>query len=76
MPIITMSPSVKISPIQVTETKLTPPRSISSKNRGRSNSIVKVEDVGASQEQVLDQSAYVNINAEWVNGKGFVEILL
>ena len=40
------------------------------KSRARSNSIVKVEDVGASQEQVLDQSAYANYNAEWVNRKG------
>jgi len=32
---------------------------------------MKVETVGStSQEQVLDQSAYANINAEWVNHKG------
>lgn len=74
MPTITMSPSVKIAPIQVTETKLSPPRSMG-KSRARSNSIVKVEDVGASQEQVLDQSAYANNNAEWVNRKGILLLL-
>jgi ORMDL family len=41
------------------------------RGRGRSNSIVKVEEVGnRSTEEVLDRSAYVNINADWVNSKG------
>ncbi|TDL29672.1 Orm1 type endoplasmic reticulum protein [Rickenella mellea] len=41
------------------------------RGRGRSGSLIKVEEVGTqSQEEVLDQSAYVNINAEWVNRKG------
>lgn len=32
---------------------------------------MKVEEVGErSQEEVLDQSVYANINAEWVNRKG------
>jgi len=39
--------------------------------RGRSGSIVKVEHIGnRSLEEVLDRSAYVNINADWVNAKG------
>ncbi|KAA1473390.1 Orm1 type endoplasmic reticulum protein [Dentipellis sp. KUC8613] len=38
--------------------------------RGRSGSLLKVETVDSSQEEVLDQSAYANINAEWVNRKG------
>lgn len=39
--------------------------------RGRSGSLLKVEKVDSSQEEVLDQSAYgSNINAEWVNRKG------
>ena len=39
--------------------------------RERSGSLVKVEEVGnKSQEEVLDQNVYVNINAEWVNSKG------
>ena len=41
------------------------------RSRGRSGSIVKVEHVGdRSVEDALDQSAYVNINANWVNAKG------
>lgn len=41
------------------------------KSRGRSGSIVKVEEVGDNTlEEVLDRSAYVNINANWVNAKG------
>jgi hypothetical protein len=38
--------------------------------RGRSSSLVTVEHVGESPYEVLDQSAYVNPNAEWVNRKG------
>jgi len=41
------------------------------KTRGRSGSLVKVEQVGdRSNEEDLDRSAYVNINADWVNAKG------
>ncbi|KAJ7068756.1 Orm1 type endoplasmic reticulum protein [Mycena amicta] len=41
------------------------------RSRPRSASIVKVEQVGdGSLEEVLDQSGYVNINANWVNAKG------
>lgn len=41
------------------------------KSRGRSGSIVKVEEVGdKNAEETLDRSAYVNINANWVNAKG------
>jgi hypothetical protein len=38
--------------------------------RGRSNSFLKVEHVDNSNEVALDQAAYANINAEWVNRKG------
>jgi len=38
--------------------------------RPRSASLVKVESVGDSLYEVLDQNAYVNPNAEWVNRKG------
>jgi hypothetical protein len=38
--------------------------------RARSASIVKVEEVGTSEAAVLDQSAYPNMNVEWVNQKG------
>jgi hypothetical protein len=41
------------------------------RSRGRSNSIVKVEQIGdRSVEEVLDRNVYVNINADWVNAKG------
>lgn len=40
------------------------------KGRRRSGSIVKVEEVGGRTEQLLDRSAYLNINANWVNAKG------
>jgi hypothetical protein len=38
--------------------------------RGRSGSFLKVEHVDSSNEVALDQAAYANINAEWVNRKG------
>jgi hypothetical protein len=38
--------------------------------RHRSPSLLKVEHVASSNEQALDQAAYANINAEWVNRKG------
>ncbi|KAH9983533.1 ORMDL family-domain-containing protein [Russula compacta] len=38
--------------------------------RGRSSSFLKVEHVDSSNEVALDQAAYANINAEWVNRKG------
>ncbi|TFK43825.1 ORMDL family-domain-containing protein [Crucibulum laeve] len=41
------------------------------RSRQRSASIVKVEQVGdSSLEEVLDRSAYMNVNAGWVNSKG------
>ena len=40
------------------------------KGRRRSGSIVKVEEVGGCTEELLDRSAYLNINANWVNAKG------
>jgi hypothetical protein len=48
-----------------------PALKLSSRSRPRSASIVKVEEVGDySVEEVLDRSAYANINADWVNAKG------
>ncbi|KAF9236225.1 ORMDL family-domain-containing protein [Melanogaster broomeanus] len=38
--------------------------------RKRSGSLVKVEEIGGRVEELLDRSAYVNINANWVNAKG------
>lgn len=41
------------------------------KSRNRSGSLVKVEEVGEkTTEEMLDRSAYSNINANWVNAKG------
>ena len=64
------TPSIKIDPLMsATATQLVQSRNANV--RVRSNSIVKVEEVGdTSQEDVLDQSMYANINAEWVNRKG------
>lgn len=58
--------------IQLPLIDLSNPKTPSSgRGRGRSNSIVKVEEVGnRSTDEVLDRSAYVNINADWVNAKG------
>jgi len=40
-------------------------------SRARSVSLVKVEDVGESPDEQVDQSAYGNnYNADWVNHKG------
>ncbi|KAI0287609.1 Orm1 type endoplasmic reticulum protein [Russula brevipes] len=41
-----------------------------SPRRARSSSFLKVEHVDTSNEEALDQAAYANINAEWVNRKG------
>ncbi|KAF8309122.1 Orm1 type endoplasmic reticulum protein [Clavulina sp. PMI_390] len=38
--------------------------------RGRSGSLVQVQEVGSADQDLLDQSAYTNLNPEWVNGKG------
>lgn len=58
------SAAIKLPPLAVSTSTM-------SKRRGRSGSLVKVEEVGdRSVEEVLDRSAYVNINANWVNAKG------
>ena len=67
---MTMAPSINLTPIQITEANFIPSKPSSMRSRGRSNSIVKVEEIGETQDQVLDQSLYVNLNVEWVNRKG------
>lgn len=58
-------------PLTIMTSTLAPPEATHRSGRGRSASIVKVEEVGAtSQEDSLDQSVYVNMNVEWVNQKG------
>lgn len=55
--------TIKLPPLATVTTNM--------KSRGRSGSIVKVEEVGdKTTEEILDRSAYVNINANWVNAKG------
>lgn len=63
--------NIKIAPIHITAAHQHnggAPKSL--KSRGRKNSIVKVEEIDETQEQVLDQSMYTNLNVEWVNRKG------
>lgn len=57
-----------MSPPTSLRLSLQPPEDI--KGRKRSASLVKVEEVGGRVEEVLDRSAYMNINANWVNAKG------
>jgi len=38
--------------------------------RARSGSLVTVEEIQESLDDVLDQTVYPNVNQEWVNGKG------
>jgi len=40
------------------------------KGRARSASYVKVEEIQETVDDLLDQSAYTNVNQEWVNRKG------
>ncbi|KAL5507934.1 ORM1 [Sanghuangporus vaninii] len=67
-----MSPTIKIPPIHITASPSPSPlrNGIGLKGRRRSSSLVKVENVGETQEELLDQSVYVNVNVEWVNRKG------
>ena len=68
------STSIKLPALNI----LPPTKKFSAvKTRGRSGSIVKVEQVGdRSTEEALDRSAYVNINADWVNAKGVYRPIL
>lgn len=69
-PTMSLSNGVKIAPVHITATHAIGGGHSSLKSRGRSNSIVKVEEIGETQEQMLDQSVYANMNVEWVNRKG------
>ncbi|KAG6845450.1 hypothetical protein H0H87_009358 [Tephrocybe sp. NHM501043] len=62
------STTIKLPALDLSQTS---PHTLSIRGRPRSASIVKVEEVGdSSVEESLDRSAYVNINADWVNVKG------
>ena len=63
--------TIKLPTIDIAAASAASPVVGSARGRPRSASIVKVEEVGhGSLEEVLDRSAYVNINADWVNAKG------
>lgn len=51
-------------------TSTSSPTSNKLKGRARSGSLVKVEEIKESLDDVLDQSVYSNVNQEWVNRKG------
>ena len=65
-----MSPAIKLTPVQINDSPSSSYHGSRLKGRRRSSSLVKVESVVENQEQVLDQSVYVNVNVEWVNRKG------
>jgi hypothetical protein len=61
------STMIKLPPLETSSS----PLNAAMKGRARSSSIVKVEEIGdRSVEEVLDRSASVNLNADWVNAKG------
>ena len=63
--------TIKLPTIDIAAASAASPGIGTVRGRPRSASIVKVEEVGhGSLEEVLDRSAYVNINADWVNAKG------
>lgn len=43
--------------------------------RGRSSSIVSVQEVPETYDDQLDQGALTNVNADWVNYKGACRLL-
>ena len=57
-------PTIKLPQLSLTH------QNTALKGRNRRGSLVKVEEVGGRVEELLDRSAYVNINANWVNAKG------
>ncbi|KAG8947298.1 hypothetical protein FRC04_010874 [Tulasnella sp. 424] len=63
-------PSISIDPVaHTTSTSSLSPGS-KLKGRARSSSLLKVEEIRESVDDVLDQSMYANVNQEWVNRKG------
>lgn len=64
------APSVTISPVALSTSTSSGSPSSKLKGRARSGSLMKVEEIKESVDDVLDQSAYQNVNQEWVNRKG------
>lgn len=63
-------PSISIEPVAHTTSTSSSSPSSHLKGRARSGSLVKVEEIKESVDDVLDQSMYANVNQEWVNRKG------
>ncbi|KAJ3754227.1 Orm1 type endoplasmic reticulum protein [Lentinula raphanica] len=62
--------SIAIQPLDITPQPRSSPSAPAMKSRGRSSSLLKVEHVVTSTVEDLDQSTYLNNNANWVNAKG------
>jgi len=62
-------PAISISPI-AHSSSTSSNSAVKLKGRARSASLVKVEEIKESLDDVLDQSVYPNVNQEWVNRKG------
>ncbi|KDQ08285.1 hypothetical protein BOTBODRAFT_166173 [Botryobasidium botryosum FD-172 SS1] len=64
-------PSITIPPVSVVASAIPAASAAKRSGRARSSSFVTVQPVGGkSVEEDLDQNAYNNINADWVNQKG------
>lgn len=60
-------PSLVISPESSAETST---QAQTARRRGRSSSLVSLQEVPADPQETLDQGALNNYNADWVNFKG------
>jgi hypothetical protein len=71
-----MRPKVIVPPSISLQQSINPVKQsvASSTRRARSGSLVTVEHVGESAYDLLDQNAYANPNAEWVNRKGLFRL--
>ncbi|KAG8900907.1 hypothetical protein FRB99_005676 [Tulasnella sp. 403] len=63
-------PTINISTVAHATSTSTSSSSSKLKGRARSASLVKVEEIKETVDDLLDQSAYTNYNQEWVNRKG------
>lgn len=60
------STTIKLPPLETSSAS-----ALAMTGRARSSSLVKVEEIGdRSVEEALDRSAFLNMNADWVNSKG------
>jgi hypothetical protein len=68
LPRTTMSARIVPSQLDIKHINSSSAMQTLAQRRGRSNSLLKVEEV--AKDMLEDQSAYANINVEWVNRKG------